>query len=255
LNVAMNEDDDALLVAWLDGELNAAEREALDARLAAEPLLSARLSTLREATANVDEGFDALLAAAPLDRLRGRLAGALATPALARRVSPFALRAAAAAAVVFVFAAGLATGRWSGESSTNDNWRSSVAEYMELYTGASFGADASPTLAEDLAMLSQRLGAPLDGERLQLAGLSLRRAELLQYDGAPLGQIGYLDGTTPVAFCVTRDGEADAPLATSQRDGFAIAQWAKDGRGFMLIGKIAPERLADFARQLQGKTG
>ena len=52
-------------------------------------------------------------------------------------------------------------------------------------------------------MLSQRLGAPLDAARLQLDGLSLRRAELLQYDGAPLGQIGYLDGDAPVAFCVT----------------------------------------------------
>jgi anti-sigma factor RsiW len=126
---------------------------------------------------------------------------------------------------------------------------------MELYTGASFGADASPTLAEDLAMLSQRLGAPLDGERLQLAGLSLRRAELLQYDGAPLGQIGYLDGDAPVAFCVMRNGEADAPLTTTSHEGLAIAQWAKGGRGFMMIGKIAPERLVAFARQLQEKTG
>ena len=251
--MATNEDDDILLVAWLDDELDAAERQVLEARLAAEPLLNARLARLREATTDVQGGFDALLAAAPLERLRGRLEGALAAPAPVRRVSHSALRAAAA--IVIVFAGGLAAGRWSGGSSDEENWRHSVADYMELYAPESFGKDASPTLTQDLAMLSQRLGAPLDGERLQLDGLSLRRAQLLQYDGAPLGQIGYLDGATPVAFCVTRDGEADAPLATSEHDGFAIAQWAKDGRGFMLIGKIAAARLADFARQLQGKTG
>lgn len=251
----MNEDDDILLVAWLDGELGAAERQALEARLAAEPLLNARLAALRDSTLDVRDGFGALLAAAPLERLRGRLDDALAAPTPGRRVSPFALRIAAAAAIVIVFAAGLATGRWSGMPSSGDDWRHAVAQYMELYAPESFGANASPTLTQDLAMLSQRLGAPLNGQQLQLDGLSLRRAELLQYDGAPLGQIGYLDGATPVAFCVTRDGEADAPLATSERDGFAIAQWAKDGRGFMVIGKIAPDRLADFARQLHDKIG
>lgn len=253
--MATNEDDDILLVAWLDGELGAAERQALDARLAAEPLLSARLAALRDSTVDVRDGFDALLAGAPLERLRGGLERARAAPAPVRRVSLFWLRAAAAAAIVIVFAAGLGAGRWSGQRASGDDWRHSVAEYMELYTPETFGAEASATLSEDLAMLSQRLGAPLDSERLQLDGLSLRRAELLQYDGAPLGQIGYLDGATPVAFCVTRNGEADAPLATSERDGFAIAQWAKGGRGFMLIGKIAEARLADLARQLQGKTG
>jgi anti-sigma factor RsiW len=251
--VTTNEDDDRLLVAWLDGELDETDRRALDARLAAEPPLRARLESLRDATAGLRGAFDALAAAAPLDRMRARLAGALEAPTPARRFSPFALRAAAAAAIVIVFVAGLTTGRLTGGD--EDTWRNSVAEYMELYTADSFGSVASPALGEELAMLSQRLGAPLDAERLQLDGLSLRRAELLQYDGAPLGQIGYLDGDTPVAFCVMRNGEADAPLTTASHEGLAIAQWAKGGRGFMLIGKIDPDRLVAFARQLQEKAG
>lgn len=253
--MATNEDDDRLLVAWLDGELDETERRALDARFAVEPALAARLAALRDATAEVRRAFDALLAAAPLDRLRPGL-GAHAAPAPARRVSPHALRsAAAAAAVAIVFVVGLAVGRWSSAPSAEENWRASVAEYMALYTPQSFGEGVSPTLADELATLSQRLGAPLDAERLRLDGLSLRRAELLQYEGAPLGQIGYLDGATPVAFCITRDGEPDTPLATTTHDGFAVAAWAKGGRGFMLIGKIPPERLSAFARELQGRTG
>jgi len=52
-----------------------------------------------------------------------------------------------------------------------------------------------------------------------------------------------------------RDGEADAPLSTGTRDGFAVASWAQGGRGFMLIGKIPIERLTALARSLKEKTG
>jgi anti-sigma factor RsiW len=110
-------------------------------------------------------------------------------------------------------------------------------------------------LGEQIPALSQRLGLPLDVDRLQVADLSLRLAIPLQYDGAPLGEIAYLDGATPVAFCITRNGETDAPLAASTRDGFSVASWAQGGRGFMLIGKIPAERLDALARSLKEKTG
>ena len=126
---------------------------------------------------------------------------------------------------------------------------------MALYTPESFGEAVSPRLGDELASLSRRLDAPLDVDRLKIDDLSPRRAELLQYDGAPLGQIGYLDGATPVAFCILRDGEPDAALATSSRGGFAVASWAQGGRGFMLIGKIPVERLTTLARSLKEKTG
>ena len=126
---------------------------------------------------------------------------------------------------------------------------------MALYTPESFGEAVSPKLDEEIATLSRRLGAPLDVDRLQVDDLSLRRAELLQYDGAPLGQIGYLDGATPVAFCILRDGEPNAPLASESRDGFAVASWANGGRGFMLVGKVPVARLTTLARSLKEKTG
>ena len=118
-----------------------------------------------------------------------------------------------------------------------------------------FRQAASPRLGDQLATLSQKLGAPLNVERLQLDGLSLHVAIPLQYEGAPLGEIGYLDGATPVAFCILRDGEPDAALATSSRNGFAVAAWAQGGRGFMLIGKVPAERLTMLARSLKERTG
>jgi anti-sigma factor RsiW len=258
--VATSEDDDRKLTAYLDGELDEAERAALDARLGADPPLRARLEALRAAADRTRLAFATLLETAPLADIRTRLNAAL-TGSPARAAPPGRQRVAAiaAAAAIVAFAAGLGAGRWSvgsgGGLAERDDWRQAVVEYMALYTPESFGAAVSPRLGDELASLSRRLEAPLDVDRLKVDDLSPRRAELLQYDGAPLGQIGYLDGATPVAFCILRDGEPDAALATSTRGGFAVASWAQGGRGFMLIGKIPVERLTALARSLKEKTG
>jgi anti-sigma factor RsiW len=258
--VATSDDDDQKLTAYLDGELDEGERSALDARLIAEPNLRARLDALGGAGDRTRLAFAALLEAAPIAGMHARLEAALAA-APARAAPPLRQRVAAiaAAAAIVAFAAGLGAGRWSAGSgdtlAEDDDWRQSVVEYMALYTSESFGKAASPKLADQVATLSQQLGAPLDVERLQLDGLSLRVAIPLQYEGAPLGEIGYLDGATPVAFCILRDGQPDAALTTSSRDGFALASWAQGGRGFMLIGKVPAERLTTLARSLKEKTG
>jgi len=258
--VATSEDDDRKLTAYLDGELDEAERAALDARLSANPTLRARLEALRGAADRTRLAFATLLETAPLADMQTRLDAALAgSPA--RAAPPWRQRVAAiaAAAAIVAFAVGLGAGRWSvgsgGGLAERDDWRQAVVEYMALYTPESFGEAVSPRLGDELASLSRRLEAPLDVDRLKVDDLSPRRAELLQYDGAPLGQIGYLDGATPVALCILRDGEPDAALATSSRGGFAVASWAQGGRGFMLIGKIPVERLTALARSLKEKTG
>ena len=258
--MATHEDDDRKLTAYLDGELDDRGRAALDQRLIDEPALRARLESLRAAGERTRLAFATLLEAAPVVEMRTRLDAALAAPP-ARAAPSWKRRVAtiAAAAAIVAFAAGLTVGRWSaapdGDLAERDDWRQAVVHYMALYTPESFGEAVSPRLADELASLSRRLEAPLDVDRLKVDDLSPRRAELLQYDGAPLGQIGYLDGATPVAFCILRDGEPDAALATSSRGGFAIASWAQGGRGFMLIGKIPLDRLTALAHSLKEKTG
>jgi len=258
--VATSDDDDRKLTAYLDGELDEAERAALEAQLSEHPALRARLDALRVAGDRTRLAFAALLETAPVAGMLTRLDAALAA-APARPASRWRGRVAAiaAAAAIVAFAVGLGAGRWSagfgGGIAENDDWRQAVVEYMALYTPETFGPAPSPQLHEEIASLSRRLETPLDVDRLQLDGLSLRLAVLFQYDGAPLGQIAYLDGATPVAFCIVRDGEPDAALATSSRDGFGVASWAQGGRGFMLIGNIPAERLTTLARSLKEKTG
>ena len=258
--MATSDEDDRELTAYLDGELDDVERAALDQRLIDEPMLRARLEDLRPAAEHTRLAFAALLDTAPIADMRTRLDAALAAPR-APAAPPWRQRVAAIAAAVAIvaFGAGLTAGRLSVGSgdvvAQHDDWRQSVVKYMALYTPESFGEAVSPRLGDELASLSRRLEAPLDVDRLKVDEQSPRRAERLQNDGAPLGQIGYLDGATPVAFCILRDGEPDAAFETSSRSGFAVASWAQGGRGFMLIGKIPLDRLTTLAHSLKKKTG
>jgi anti-sigma factor RsiW len=236
------DDDDLLLVALLDGVMDESEASQMRRRLDDDPALRDKLDRLRRIEPQLRAAFDFLLADAPLSRLRARLAAP--PPARTR-----AWRAAAAvAAAGLIFAGGFAAARWTASA---DDWRNSVAEYMELYAPETFGGADTPAPRRDLAALGDRLGLALDYDLLSVAGLVPRRVETLRYDGAPLGQVGYLDGAIPIAFCIMRDGEKDAPLALGSHEDFATASWAKGGRGFMVIGQAPRDRIAALARALQ----
>ena len=179
--MATSEDDDRKLTAYLDGELDEVERAALDAQLATDATLRARLDALRAAADHTRAAFAALLETAPLADMRTRLDAALAALP-ARAAPPWRQRAAAIAAAVAIvaFAAGLSAGRWSAspgdDVADRDDWRRAVVEYMALYTPESFGEAVSPQLGEELASLSRRLDAPLDVDRLKIDDFSPRRA-------------------------------------------------------------------------------
>ena len=112
--MATSEDDDQKLTAYLDGELDATERSALDARLIADPNLRARLDALRAAGDRTRLAFAALLEAAPVADMHARLESALAAaPAPAAPSWRQRVAAIAAAAAIVAFAAGLGAGRWS----------------------------------------------------------------------------------------------------------------------------------------------
>lgn len=250
--------DDLRLVAFLDGEISEAEGAELTRRLAADPSLRQRLDELRGVDTPLRDAFALLLEDAPLPRLLASLEGAVEPHAAAPAKHDSLRWAAAAAFAVLLFGAGFAAARFtaaapSAEVASSESWRQTVAEYMTLYTSETFGAAEATTSDREFEALGRRVGVELDRERLSLLGLSLRGPELLQFHGAPLLRIGYVDEATPVAFCVLRDSEVDAPLTMAIREGFAAASWAKNGRGFMIIGKLQRDRIEALARTLQSR--
>ena len=128
-------DNDAQLVALLDGELDEETGSRLLARIASDKNLQNRYDALREAGSSLASAFDSPLEEAPLSRLRTALhrerPGREAWPPLARVL----FRAMAFAVAPCILAAGV--GAWLAlilTTSSKEDWRSAVADYTNLYT-------------------------------------------------------------------------------------------------------------------------
>ena len=249
-------DDDAELVALIDNELDESSRTALLARLAADEGLRQRYEALRQTGAPLAASFDALLEQAPLARLRAALPADEPLRRPARRVSGFSLRDLAAGIVIGLLAAGAALFAASafGLIGEQDNWRSAVTDYTNLYTNETFSPlkpDAALQAAE-LGAIGAKVGATLTPENVALPGLRFTTAFMLAYEGSPLGVIAYVDPSgAPVLFCIHASRAPDAPLRSERSGDLALAFWARSGRAHLVIGHISEDRAVALAQMLQ----
>jgi len=246
-------DDDAELVALIDNELDESSRAALMARLAADEGLRERYEALRRTSAPIGAAFDALIAQAPLARLAAALP---ADEPLRQPPRRFALRALAAGVAIGILAAGAAA--WAALSfgliGPRDDWRSAVAEYVDLYTSETFSPmhpDAVLQAAE-IGAVGAKVGAKLTPESIGLPGLRFAAAFMLSYEGSPLGVIAYVDPAgAPVLFCILAKPAPDAAVRSEQRGDLAIASWSRAGRRHLVIGRIPKEQAASLAQILE----
>lgn len=246
-------EDDRLLTAFLDGELPLDEMDGVAKRLASEPELTARLAALRTAGDILPSAFSVALSEAPRTNMSAKLA--LATKVAAPRRVHENWRAAAAAAVL-AFLAGLAASHFFSRvgSPETESWRQSVAEYMSLYTSASFPTQDEATLRSELSALSKSVGVNLSPSDLRYGSFALRNGTLLQFEGAPLVQIGYVADGKPAAYCIIRNGEPDAAPTRTHLGDFNVVSWAKGGRGFMVLSAASADQLDAFAQSLREHT-
>lgn len=249
-----NAPSDELLVAYLDDELDAQQRQLLADQIHNDPVIAARLEVLQRADLPFKAAFDSMLDQAPTDRLQAMLKTlpATATAAMSRRRF---LAVAASFAVVGVIADRLfLNGR---HAEPGQGWRASVAEYMALYTPQTLenlSADPAAHIAQ-LNSVGAQLGLPLSPESVNLPGVEFRRAQILDYDGVLIGQLTYLDARHgPLALCITVSKKGMQPIATEQRRGMNVVYWASSSHGFMLIGRNSFEALRNMAGSVESLT-
>jgi hypothetical protein len=199
---------------------------------------------------------------APVARMQARLDEIADPGRIATRSRP--TWAGAVAAALGLLVVGWTIGRYfpvgpalappssiaSSPDHDQDDWRQAVADYIALYS-----ADTLATVPSGgegaLPFLSDRLSLKLSLASVALPGMTFKRAQMLSYDGAPLGQIAYVDEENrAVAFCIIRNGEADAPVTTEKRDGLALASWARGGRGYVVVGRFSTERAEELPEAL-----
>jgi anti-sigma factor RsiW len=247
---------DAELVALIDNELDEEAKSHLLARLVEDERLRQRYEELRDAGILIAGSLDALIGDAPLARLRAMLPSPGAARAGRWPFSGVALRDLAAGFVLGLLAAGaVAWVAFSGASpEERKDWRSAIAEYMELYTNETF-ALPNPDRdfqAKKLSVVAERVGADLTPESVALPGLRFEAANLLSYDGAPLGEIAYVDsGGAPVLFCIIANGGADTRNHSETRGDLVMSSWSHGGRGYLVIGHMPERQIAKLAQTLK----
>lgn len=282
--------DDSTLIAYADGELDAAGAASVEQALAESSELRESVARLRASRLPYQDAFAAQKLPPLPDALRLRIeamasaaqaqsaaavqaqpreqeavpASAKVVPLPARRNRPMLWLAAAFVAGAFCaglvqqFAAG-GFGGGSGPSlaasGAKKPWISVAADYQQLYT-----RDTVANLTPDPAISAKIVGEIRsdDGIRLRvpdlsMAGMRFKAVDRLRYDGKPLVQIVYLpEHGVPVALCVMKDARPDQGIAKHEMHGMTVVAWRQNELSYALIGKPDSGDLEAIARQISG---
>jgi anti-sigma factor RsiW len=246
------------LVAYVDGELAAADARAVEAWLAAD----AEAQQLRRHLQEDSLALRGLLSAVLRDPAPKHLVDAIgpkgetAKPAEAATVAPFPSRARprpmaswlAAAAAICLVVGGLG-GFFAGQYQTRQelaaatqqppSWIMQVAQYHRVYANekrhlVEVAAAETPHIE---SWLGKRLDMPLVVPDLTAQGLKFEGARMLVINGEPVAQLIYTppDGRA-LALCIIRSKREDKPLTASQQEDLHLVDWRMKGYGFVVIG-------------------
>jgi anti-sigma factor RsiW len=253
-----NHIDEALLVSYLDGELDPVRHRELEQRMRADASLRARLTALVEAGRPLRNAFDALLEAVPRTRLDAAFAAALAKAPRRRDRRYREMLLAAAAALVLLLCGGVAgyfiakapADLFEEADTFEEEWIAAVAGQLSLYDAASV-ADIQVNDAEQQAQLSKLgdvLKLDLSAPRVTLEELTLKRVERLNFQGRNVAQLLYAsEENGPVAFCIAEEPGGEGEDEVESRDGLNLMYWTASGRRFLLMGAAPPKRIKAFA--------
>jgi anti-sigma factor RsiW len=259
---------DEELVAYLDGELDAVARAALDERLRTDAAAQARLAYLRRGGGDFAAAFDRLFDSAPADRLAAMLkrvqAESRAKPVRSWTGGGMRLGLIAAGVLLFIIGGGLGyfagLDRGLNQAELSDQspgyWREVVADYVDLYSTETFAGfpEDRAILTASLAGVGGKLGLNLNPDNVALPGLTLKGPVLFTLHGSPLAQVAYLSKDYgPIAFCMIANGQPDQQPAFETRGGRNIVYWAKGGRGYLVIGTAPRQELEAYAAKLNSE--
>jgi anti-sigma factor RsiW len=267
----MDERSDERLIAWLDGELEEAERREVEAWLARDPAAAARAATLAESGRLLRLTLDEVAREPVPDRLiaavRGEAAGAAAPhpqilpftgrPRTASRPRRWAALPAAAALFGLVcgaggayFAIGILAGGGDARrpaleaAAANNIWLDTAAGYFKLFVTAGDNAlvdvPANGDTRAALQKISQSLPQAVRLPDLKPWGLSFRGARLVVVEGRPAAQLVYTTENKaigPLALIIGSSKQADIPPTVDRRQDVNLLYWRHQGRAYALVGQ------------------
>ncbi|WP_282607149.1 anti-sigma factor [Pelagibius sp. Alg239-R121] len=266
------------LVAYVDGELSAAEMCRVDDLLVEDPkarqlrdTLRGHSETLKTLHSDIVEqpvpahliqairghaavSADTELRAMPNHLTEERRPAAVVSSPPSKTGGSMARLWLVAASVAFLVigAAGgfVAGGRYGVAPVAQPDWLSQVADYHGIYAKekrhlVEVSADETPHIE---AWLGKRLDRNLVVPDLSDAGAVFKGARLLGINGRPVAQLIYqtADGE-PFALCVMASGKGDLDPASTRRADLNMVEWRQDGYAYVVVGWEPEAELRSFA--------
>lgn len=258
------------IVAYVDGELSAAEMSRVETLLADDPKARQLRDTLRrqsEALKGLHRGIvEQPVPAHLIAAIRGAARDS-ADPASPEHLSADSSSAeirrpaavvsssgakpqgsrtrlwlvAASVAFLVVGAAGgfVAGERYGVVPAAQNDWLMQVAQYHGIYARekrhlVEVSADETPHIE---SWLGKRLGRTLTVPDLSASGAEFKGARLLGINGKPVAQLIYqIPGGDPFALCLMPSAKGDLAPVTAQRADLNMVEWRQGGYAFVVVG-------------------
>jgi anti-sigma factor RsiW len=270
----MQKRSDDRLIAYLDGELEMAERREIEAWLDTDPAAREKLAALAESANLVRLAFDEVMHEPLPDRLIAAARGETVSSEPGAQVLPFERRPGKArtpatqrwwiglpvaaslfglllgGGVAYLGVAKLAPGGIGGkqpavEMAAADNvWLDNAAGYFKLFVSAGDGAmidvPATGDSREALQKISQSLPQEVRLPDLKPWGLNFRGARLVVAEGRPAAQLVYTTDNKaigPLTLIIGSSKEPDVLPALARRQDVNLLYWRHQGRSYALVGQ------------------
>ena len=270
----MQQRSDDRLIAYLDGELEIAQRREVEAWLDADPSARHRMAALAESANLLRLAFDEAIREPVPDRLVAAARGETAPPPqagaqilpLRRRVgaqivSPRAWRIGlpVAASLFGLLVGGGVTYLGAGRlvlngvaskqpaleaSAANNLWLDNAAGYFKLVVSAGdntpMDIPATGDPREALQKISQSLPQEVRLPDLKPWGLSFRGARLVVEEGRPAAALVYTTDNKaigPLGLIIGSSKQPDIPPTFDRRQDVNLLYWRHQGRAYALVGQ------------------
>lgn len=267
----MQKPGDDRLVAYLDGEIEEAERREIEAWLDRDREARERLSELAATASLLRLAFDDAVHEPVPERLLAAAHGDMAAPERGAQILPFTPRrvpapkaapgrwrlAAPLAAALFGLLVGGGAGFYGAgglaphpdrralvESAANEAWLDNAAGYFKLYLSAGnsglIDVPATSDTRTALQKISQNLPAQVRLPNLKPWGLAFRGARLVVVEGRPAAQLVYTGTNKAIGalnLIVGSSNQPDLPPTFARRQQVNLLYWRHQGRAYVLTGQ------------------
>ncbi len=261
---------DVRLSAYIDGEVNEAERKELEQLVARDDDARRVFDMLQAGNSFGNKAFEEFLHdPVPLSLVRRIKQGPGVNPKTERvvavaprktrlRVWPRAL-AASVALLLVGGSTGFIIGKTGNDGAQSLNmasartWLDDIADYHRIYsrqTAEHLVEVAASGDGKIESWLASSVGVNFSVPNLTADGLTFEGARLLVAAGKPVAQLMYRDedgDVFAICFLKSAPGTADGKMTESMRDDIAMISWQKAGASYVVVGPSADANLHQLA--------